>query len=231
MHQGPGVTDTTHQLPVFALPEFTLFRGTLVPFHIFEPRYCEMIERCLADRRLLVVAGLQPGWESYEAAVETGAPVFDIGGLGRVVSDRRFPDGRWNIFVHCIERVRITGGSQGYPPTETMLTVDVAVAADIFEADGGARLAIAANRMVTMGRSLALELGPDGAPLSKVLGSCEDPSLLSNRLASLMVRHPDQRQQLLEQRSPLRRCERLAEVFATELMSVEEPMTGCGWVN
>jgi Lon protease-like protein len=230
MHQGPGVTDTTHQLPVFALPEFTLFKGTLVPFHIFEPGYCEMIERCLADRRLLVVAGLQPGWEAYEPQDEAVAPVYDIGGLGRVVSDRRFPDGRWNIFVHCIERVCITD-RMAAKPGWTHPVVDVSIIADVFEADGGARLAIAGHRMQTLARSLALELGPEGAALSKVLGSTDDPGVLSNRLASLIVRHPDERQQLLEELSPLRRCAQLAEIFGVELMGIEEPTTASGWVN
>jgi|GEM_PF-989222 len=227
-HQGPGVTDTTHQLPVFALPEFTLFKGTLVPFHIFEPRYCEMIERCLADRRLLVVTGLKPGWEAHPN--EDDAPVFDVGGLGRVVSDRRFPDGRWNIFVHCIERVEIVDTRPQTIRSATHTVVDVQVLLDNADNDAS-RLQNATHRMSTLGRSLALELGSEGAALSKVLGSTDDPGLLSNRLASLIVRDPDERQELLEQLSPTHRCERLADVFAAELMAVEEPMTAGHWVN
>ncbi len=225
-HKGPGVTDTTHQLPVFALPEFTLFKGTLVPFHIFEPRYCEMIERCLGDRRLLVVTGLQPGWEALPD--DNDAPVFDVGGLGRIVSDRRFPDGRWNIFVHCIERVEITHRLAA--ADHLVPLVDVAIVGDLLSGSG-LRLAAAADRMCTLGRSLALELGAEGAALGKVLGSTDDPGLLSNRLASLIVRHPRERQSLLEERSALDRCQRLADVFAAELMAVERPSSAGNWIN
>ena len=227
-HQGPGVTDTTHHLPVFALPEFTLFKGTLVPFHIFEPRYCEMIERCLADRRLLVVTGLQPGWEAH--AVEDDAPFFEVGGLGRVVSDRRFPDGRWNIFVHCIERVHVVDIRLVSDRASLRTVVDVQAMPDRVDLDSE-RLANAAHRMEKLGRSLALEMGQEGAALSKVLGSTDDPGVLSNRLASLVVRQPEERQTLLEQLSPVARCEHLAEVLTTELMTLEEPMTAGQWVN
>lgn len=227
-HQGPGVTNTTHQLPVFALPEFTLFKGTLVPFHIFEPRYCAMVERCVTDRRLMVVTGLRPGWEAHPD--DATAPTFDVGGLGRVVSDRRFPDGRWNIFVHCIERVRITRHLEP-PHAARHPVVDVAVWHDEAERDTAAHLAIAVDRLQTLGRSLVRELGAEGAALGKVLGSTDEPSLLSNRVASLMVREPDQRQVMLEERSALVRCQQLVEVFASELMAVEDPASTGNWMN
>ena len=56
-------TEAFEALPLLPLPEYTLFPHTLVPFHIFEPRYLKMLDACLAGRRLLVVAGLKPGWE------------------------------------------------------------------------------------------------------------------------------------------------------------------------
>ena len=58
------------QLGVFPLPHTVLFPRTLLPLHIFEPRYRALLEDALRDSRRIVMAVLKPGYEpDYE--VET----------------------------------------------------------------------------------------------------------------------------------------------------------------
>ena len=36
-------------IPIFPLPNVVLFPNVFLPLHIFEPRYREMVERCLEE--------------------------------------------------------------------------------------------------------------------------------------------------------------------------------------
>ncbi len=232
------VTDTSRELPVFALPEYALFPHTLVPFHVFEERYCGMLESCLAERRLLVVAGLKPGWE--RAARRTGGeslgrgqgdgqalehePIHEVAGLGRVLSDRRFPDGRYNVFVHCIARVRVVHTHRVAP----YRVVDVERLPDLDERPDEALW----QRVLALATGLVKALGPSGAALGKMLGSSDDPAVLTNRLASILVTEPAARQALLETLSPVRRAEALARRLAADLMEqAEVDPAGPAWLN
>jgi Lon protease-like protein len=91
-------------IPVFPLPQAVLFPGALLPLHIFEPRYREMLAHCLASHRAMVIARL-----SDESATSPGAhPRFaSVGGLGIIVQHQTLADGRSNIVLHGRARVAI----------------------------------------------------------------------------------------------------------------------------
>ena len=217
--------DNWSQVPLFPLPDYVLFPHTLVPFHVFEPRYVNMLDDCLAGQRLVVVVGMQPGWE---LTPESSAKTYEIGGIGRIVSDRRLRNGRTNIFVHCIERVRIARHCQ----VEPYATVDVAPHLDVHVADESTLLSEARDRLVALGANLARELGSDGGALSKVLASTGDPSVLTHRLAAMIVPTPIERQHLLEATSPLVRCNLLADHLTALLMDrLPSPGESTEWIN
>lgn len=91
-------------LPVFPLPGLVLFPGTQLPLHIFEPRYREMLEAALSSDRLIVMALLKPGWEEQYYATP---PLFEVACVARVVAAQKLPDGRSNITVTGVARVRL----------------------------------------------------------------------------------------------------------------------------
>ena len=219
------VEDSWSDIPLFPLPDYVLFPHTLVPFHVFEPRYVNMLDDCLAGNRLVVVVGLQPGWElNPESSTET----YQVGGIGRIVSDRRLRNGRTNIFVHCIERIQIIRRTDG----EAYTTVDVQPLLDRPQGGDEAALSEARDRLVSLGANLARELGPDGGALSKVLASTGEPNVLTHRLAAMIVPEPVERQALLESRSALVRCHRLAD-HLTQLLMERLPSPGepTEWIN
>ena len=49
--------------PIFPLPTVNLFPETTASYHIFEPRYVEMIESVLEGDGLLAMGVLKPGYE------------------------------------------------------------------------------------------------------------------------------------------------------------------------
>src|SRR5215467_7574945 len=89
---------------LFPLPNLVLFPHVMQPLHIFEPRYRQMTADALAGDRLIALALLRPGWESdYD-----GKPaIYPVACLGRVVAEQRLDDGRYNILLRGLSRVRL----------------------------------------------------------------------------------------------------------------------------
>ena len=89
---------------LFPLPNLVLFPYVIQPLHIFEPRYRQMTADALAGDRLLAIVLLRPGWEEdYE-----GQPaVHPVGCLGKIVADQRLDDGRYNLLLRGLRRVRL----------------------------------------------------------------------------------------------------------------------------
>ena len=88
------------------------FPKTLLPLHIFEPRYRKMIADALSGDQTLCVALLKPGWETdYEGSPE----VYPVACLGRIVQHEALPDGRFNVLLRGESRVMIEGYEQLTP--------------------------------------------------------------------------------------------------------------------
>lgn len=98
------VSAFTGQARLFPLPNLVLYPHVMQPLHIFEERYCEMLEDALADDHLIAMAVLEPGWE---ADYESRPPVSQYACLGKVVTHCRAEDGRYNLLLMGVGRVRI----------------------------------------------------------------------------------------------------------------------------
>jgi Lon protease-like protein len=87
------------RLSIFPLGGAILFPGLQLPLHIFEPRYRALVGSALArDRK---IAMIQP-----QAASE-GAPLFEIGCVGRIGDVEALEDGRYNIVLEGESRFRV----------------------------------------------------------------------------------------------------------------------------
>ena len=91
-------------MPIFPLPETVFFPHVALPLHLFEPRYRQMGEDASKGDGLLVVVLLKPGWKrDYEGT----PPVHEMATLGQLVEHEKLEDGRFNIVLRGVERVRI----------------------------------------------------------------------------------------------------------------------------
>jgi Lon protease-like protein len=87
------------RITIFPLTGAILYPGLHLPLHIFEPRYRAMISDALArDRRIGMI---QPQRE------HEGAPLFQIGCLGRIGDVQALEDGRFNIVLEGEARFRV----------------------------------------------------------------------------------------------------------------------------
>lgn len=89
---------------LFPLPNLVLYPHVMQPLHIFEERYREMLEDALADDRLIAMALLEPGWE---ADYDSRPPISPYACLGKVVTHHRLKDGRYNLLLLGVGRIRI----------------------------------------------------------------------------------------------------------------------------
>jgi len=88
--------------PVFPLPSSVLFPDTILPLHIFEPRYRQMVRDVANADGQIAIALLEPGFEQdYE-----GAPAFHrTGTVGRVENLEELDNGRFNLHLVGLRRV------------------------------------------------------------------------------------------------------------------------------
>jgi len=89
----------TKRLPIFPLTGAVLFPGMQLPLHIFEPRYRAMVGDALIRDRL--IAMIQP-----RRSVE-GAPLYDVGCIGRIGEIQAMDDGRYNLILEGTSRFRL----------------------------------------------------------------------------------------------------------------------------
>ncbi|HEX7663204.1 MAG TPA: LON peptidase substrate-binding domain-containing protein [Polyangiaceae bacterium] len=98
------LTSALAELPLFPLSEVVLYPDAVLPLHVFEPRYRTMLADCLAGHRTLAIVHVT----DPNALDAHGQPrIARIAGAGHIVGHERFADGRSNIVLKGIARVRI----------------------------------------------------------------------------------------------------------------------------
>ena len=91
-------------LPLFPLPGTVFIPHTMLPLHVFEARYRDLIGDVMEGNGYLAVPRLKPGWEQgYDGC----PPVYTHAGFGKIVRYDPMPDGRANIVILGLGRVKI----------------------------------------------------------------------------------------------------------------------------
>lgn len=122
------------ELPLFPLKNVVLFPGMVLPLHIFELRYREMINKCIDEKSPFGVLLIDEGQEVGEAARP-----HSVGTAARIGRVERLEDGRMNITTIGTQRFRVlelndtshsylTGTVRTFPPVNggTRLAADLA---------------------------------------------------------------------------------------------------------
>lgn len=89
-------------IPIFPLPNVVLFPQTVLPLHIFEPRYREMVQDVQQSEGFIGIVLLKDGWEHnyYQ-----GTPrCHQLGCVGKLTSVHLLADGRSNITLEGLTR-------------------------------------------------------------------------------------------------------------------------------
>jgi uncharacterized protein len=205
-------------LPIFPLPGAALFPGSVLPLHVFEQRYRDMVADVLSDRKVMAVARLKPGFENdYEGR----PPVFEVCGAGVIVQHQRLADGRYDIVLRGLSRVRIV---REHPAATRYRVVQASVLADL-PADPAVSAALE-QRLGSLWSELSPHLPDALRDLSAFTQQAESPGAVADRVAGALFAEPGLTQRLLTELDPTERLglitEQLSEL-SNQLSSKPKP--------
>jgi len=202
------------ELPIFPLPNVALFPGAMLPLHVFEPRYRELVRQALDGRKLMAIARLRPG---YEGNYEGRPPVHEVCGVGAIESHTERLDGRFDIALRGLARVRIV---------EELLPVRAfrQVRAELLREATPAPALIAAwqAKLGGLWQQLAPHLPESVRDLRELTRGADDASAYSDRLAAALVADPEASQELLAELDPGERL-RILTARVQELVDAVSP--------
>lgn len=202
-------------LPLFPLPGVVFLPATLLPLHVFEPRYRKLVKDCLEGDSLFAVPQLREGWQSdYDGR----PPVHEVVGIGRVVRSQALPDGRYNLLVLGVARARIQDELPSDEPYRLararLLTDELGRGQEERLRASMDQIRLVAGQIMTLHPSLSQDLG-------RVLGGAEDNVQLTYMLGHIALREPDERQRFLETEDPIARADRVMEGLVS-LLGLEQ---------
>jgi Lon protease-like protein len=197
-------------MPMFPLGS-VLLPGAVLPLHVFEPRYRQLVIDCLADDTgdpEFGVTLIERGWE-----VGGGDERTSIGTVARMVRVEALDGGRYAVVAVGTRRIRVNAWlpDDPYPIAD----VDDWPDADPDEPGLGARVGEMTERLREV-LGLAAELGEAPADIDLGMVS-DDPLVASYHLAALAPLGPADNYRLLCSPSPAVRL----ELLATALDDVE----------
>lgn len=197
----PGVA----VIPMFPLG-MTVLPGVLLPLHVFEERYVQMVHDLLADD----TAPPEFGVVMIERGSEVGGGEArsDIGTLCRVLDMSALAGGRYQLVASGRARIRVVA----WLPDDPYPLADVDTWPDEREppADGSAQIARLHGRVREI-NALVRELGQGEPPADDEISS--DPSLALYHLAALSPIGASDRLRVLAAPSVEERIEVLDEVL------------------
>lgn len=204
---------------LFPLPGLVFFPHCVQPLHIFESRYRELTADTLAGDRLIALVLLRPGWEEQ---YESRPTVHPMACLGRVIADQELPDGRYNLMLRGVARVRIV---EEAPLTKSYREAHVDVLADQVTDD--------IDELMTLRTALAdlvlprINAGPIRTQVEAIFHGELALGQVCDVLAFALPLPPEAKQELLEIIDVPERARRLMEIFRATVSGPVKP-TGAG---
>ncbi|MCL4220969.1 MAG: LON peptidase substrate-binding domain-containing protein [Phycisphaerales bacterium] len=115
MSDGQSISvNFAREMPIFPLEAVVLLPQQVLPLHIFETRYRQMIGRCLDGAGQLAIAVVREGVEDTSG----NPPVHPAVCVAQIVQHETLPDGRYNVLLQGVCRARII---RELPPTTDRL--------------------------------------------------------------------------------------------------------------
>jgi uncharacterized protein len=179
------------ELPLFPL-KTVLFPGGLLPLRIFEPRYVDMVGRCMREGSPFGVVLIQAGAEVGE--VEETA---ELGTTARIIDFNKLPDGLLGITCQGEQKMRILQRSQRpdglyvgeieYLPAEPKVPLP--------------------PKFQTLAEMLRKVLPTLGEPYASMACDYEDAAWVGGRLVEVLPLSMSDKLNLLELADPIARLE------------------------
>ncbi|MFA6959645.1 MAG: LON peptidase substrate-binding domain-containing protein [Opitutaceae bacterium] len=198
------------EIPVMTLPGVAFFPQALMPLHIFEPRYREMLRDVLATNRLFAIAGIDPRKsDEFE-------PPHRIATMGIVRACQGNADGTSNLLLQGLARVEIKKILRD-DPYRLILMRALSSEAGADETEN-IKLRARLSRLLSTRQRL---IGEASNELSRFLKSVDDPEVFVDLAAFSFCEKPRLKQKLLATLDVHRRLELFTEDIRADIETIK----------
>ena len=213
-------------MPMFPLGS-VLLPGGVLPLHVFEPRYRQLVKDCMAtDEHEFGVTLIERGFEVGGGDVRTM-----VGTVARMMQVAELDDGRYALLTVGTRRIRVDQWlpDDPYPLADVEDWPDDDAHDESLEADMSEAIAATWSRVRRM-NALAAELGDVHAEVAAEISA--DPLVASYHLCSLAPLGPADQQRLLAAPSVRARIDLLGQALddaeAMQQFRLQHPSQGTG---
>ncbi|MGC4072256.1 MAG: LON peptidase substrate-binding domain-containing protein [Nibricoccus sp.] len=195
------------------LPNVAFFPQALMPLHIFEPRYRQMLKESLATHRLFAVAGIDPKRAEDATQFE---PAHRIATVGIVRACQKAENGTSNLLLQGLARIEFTEIIREHPYRIARMHA--------LTSEPGApdpenlRLRTDLAKLIVTKQRLGGTVPPDFA---KFLKTIEDPETFVDLAAFSLCEDPSLKQQLLETLDVHHRLQLFTRQMRTEIETIK----------
>lgn len=206
------MSTTSIELPLFPL-NTVLFPGTVMPLHIFESRYRQMIADCQRERKSFGIVLVKPESEQLHEIP------YSVGTIAEIRNLDRLEDGRYTLMAVGSQRFRILRQHHEKP----YLSGIVEMIEDVDEPEAVLQAAMRRARTLFNGYLDVLLESADEDDVHTTLP--DDPQELSHFIAYFLEIRNEHRQHFLELTSTLQRLQEEIAILRHEVPFLRQMLT------
>ena len=201
------------EVPVMTLPNTAFFPQALMPLHIFEPRYRQMLRDALASNRLFAVAGLDSDRLNEPGMVE---PPHRVASVGIIRACQKNDNGTSNLLLQGLCRVEVVRIIRDKPYRR--IQIRALVSDPGASADENQALRRTLSRLLNLKQKLSS--APSGE-MAAFLKTVEDPEAFVDIAAFSLCEDVALKQRLLETLDVHRRLELFGAQLRVDIETIK----------
>lgn len=205
--------DFSGRVRLFPLPNLVLFPHVVQPLHIFEPRYCEMLQDALSHDRLIAMVLLEPGWEHQ---YQSRPAIAHAACIGKIISHSPTDDQHHNILLAGVKRARII---REVEPRRPFREAEVELLEDLYPLDEAQRRAELAERLQKLFQHFVPEGLAAQESFQQLMGKQLPLGVLTDTIAYAMQLPLAIKQQLLAETNVDIRCRLISRCLEQKIHS------------
>lgn len=194
------------EVPIMVLPNAVLFPHSLLPLHIFENRYRQMLSHCLTGERMFSVALAKTGIREPRGVED----LRSVAGIGLIRACVGNENGTSNLVLQGLARVRIVDWTQEEPFRIAEIELIESRIGNAIEADA---LGEKVKELCVRIQQLGLPLPPN---LLEQMHQIDSPEILADVVGAAFVSELAPRQQLLESPDVAERLRLLIQILRVQ---------------
>lgn len=201
------------EVPVMTLPNVTFFPQALLPLHIFEPRYRQMLKDVLASDRLFAVTGLNRRLLDQPGQFE---PPHLVASVGIVRACQKNENGTSNLLLQGLCRVEFLKILTDQPYRRVRMRP--LASEPVADAAANIRLRTELARLIALKQKFGAPVPSD---MAEFLRTVEDPEVFIDLAAFSLCDDSALKQKLLETLSVRRRLELFSQQLRGEISALK----------